>query len=144
MKKDVLITIKGTQYVEEENDSVELTTVGSMYRQNDVYYICYDESEATGYGKGKTTLKVEGERRVTMRRMGAKSNSQLIIEKGARHQCAYDTEFGTLMLGVSGDEITSRLGDSGGHLKVRYTLDVNASTASENELSVDVKEYRLS
>ena len=67
--------------------------------------------------------------------------SVLIIEKGQRHQCFYDTGYGTMMLGISGDDITSCLNDSGGHLQVRYTLDVNASMASENELQVDVEEY---
>ena len=38
-------------------------------------------------------------------------------------------------------DIISCLNDSGGHLRVRYTLDVNASMASENELQVDVEEY---
>ena len=68
--------------------------------------------------------------------------SQLIIEKGQRHQCFYDTGYGSLTLGISGDDIVSCLDDNGGHLQVRYTLDINASMASENELSVDVEEYR--
>ncbi|MDD3193129.1 MAG: DUF1934 domain-containing protein [Oscillospiraceae bacterium] len=141
MKKDVMITIKGTQLADEEQDSVELTTVGLLYRRNGAYYICYDESAATGFEGAKTTLKVEGDHRVTMRRTGENMRSQLIIEKGERHQCFYDTGYGTLMLGISGDEIIARLNDNGGHLQVRYTLDVNTSTASENELLVDVEEY---
>lgn len=140
MKKDVFITIKGTQLVESEKDSVELTTVGQLYRRNGVYYICYDESEATGYAGAKTTLKVEGDRCVTMRRNGENMRSQLIIEKGSRHQCAYDTGYGAVTLGISGDEIVARLDDNGGHLKVNYTLDINTNTVSENELVIQIEE----
>lgn len=92
MKKDVIITIKGTQFADDEQDSVELTTVGLLYRRGNAYYICYNESEATGFDGAKTTLKVEGDRRVTMRRTGDNMRSQLIIEKGQRHQCFYDTD----------------------------------------------------
>ncbi len=142
MKKDVRITIKGIQYADGDQDLVELTTIGSLCRRNGAYYISYDESEATGFEGAKTTLKVEGDQRVTMRRTGENMRSQLIIEKGQRHQCFYDTGYGSLTLGISGDDIVSCLDDNGGHLQVRYTLDINASMASENELSVDVEEYR--
>ncbi|MCI5801997.1 MAG: DUF1934 domain-containing protein [Oscillospiraceae bacterium] len=140
MKKDVLITIKGIQYQDDEPDTVELTTVGRFYKKDNSYYICYDESEATGFEGSKTTLKVEGEGKVTMLRRGGKNSSQLIIEKGARHQCLYDTEYGSLTLGVSGDRIISRLGDDGGDLNFRYTLDINASMATENEVIISVRE----
>ena len=136
LKKDVLITLKGTQYADGDSDSVELTTVGQLYRRNGVYYLCYEESEATGFQGAKTTLKVEGSRRVTMRRTGERMRSQLIIEKGERHQCCYDTGYGTMTLGIS------KIDDNGGRLSVRYTLDINAVQASENELLVDVEEYR--
>ena len=55
-----MITIKGTQFADNEQDSVELTTVGRLYRRGEAYYICYNESEATGFDGAKTTLKVEG------------------------------------------------------------------------------------
>ena len=141
MKKDVFITIKGIQFYDDEQDAVELSTVGLLYRRGQTYYICYDESETTGFVGAKTILKVEGDRRVTMRRTSEKARSQLIIEKGARHQCFYNTDYGSMTLGISGDEIHSQLDDCGGQLDVRYTLDINASMASENELSVNVKEY---
>ena len=76
-----------------------------------------------------------------MRRSGENLYSQLIIEKGQRHQCVYDTGYGTLTLGISGDQIISSLDDNGGHLQVRYTLDINASMASENELLIQVETY---
>ena len=65
-----MITIKGIQFADNDQDSVELTTVGRLYRRGEAYYICYNESEATGFDGAKTTLKVEGDRRVTMRRTG--------------------------------------------------------------------------
>ena len=48
MKKDVLITIKGTQRVGGESDVIEMMTTGRFYRKNKLYYISYEETEATG------------------------------------------------------------------------------------------------
>ncbi|WP_312642762.1 DUF1934 domain-containing protein [Hydrogenoanaerobacterium sp.] len=142
MKKDVLINIRGVQYYDDDKEVVELMTVGRFYRKNGSYYISYDESEATGFEGSKTTLKVDGgDGRVTMLRSGA-NKSQLIIEKGARHQCHYNTGYGPLIMGVSGNHITSSLNDEGGDLSFKYTLDFNASLASENEVFVNVKEQK--
>lgn len=142
MKKDVVINIRGIQYLEDsDNDIVELMTVGRFYRKNGDYYISYDETEATGFEGSRTTLRVEGDHRVTMLRSG-QSRSQLIVEKGTRHQCHYETGYGSLMMGVSGDKIESTLSDEGGNLNFKYTLDINASMASENEVFINVKECK--
>ncbi len=71
MKKDVLISIQSTQQVDGDRDEMELTTFGSYYKKNGKYYIVYQESEATGFEEDTvTTVKVEGENRVTMIRNG--------------------------------------------------------------------------
>ncbi len=71
MKKDVLISIQSTQQVDGDRDEMELTTFGSYYEKNGKYYIVYQESEATGFQSDTTTtVKVEGENRVTMIRSG--------------------------------------------------------------------------
>ncbi len=139
MKKDVLISIKGVQVVDGERDSIELFTTGSYYKKGGHYYISYQESEATGFNDTRTTLKIEDENRITLLRSG-KNPSQLIVEKGRRNQCYYGTEAGSLLIGVSGDKIVSRLTDQGGDLEFKYSLDINTSLASENEVFIQVKE----
>ena len=140
MKKNVLINIRGVQHYDDDKEVVELMTIGKFYRRGSSYYISYDESEATGF-EGKTTLKVEDDGIVTMLRSGA-SKSQLIIEQGTRHQCQYETGFGNLIMGVSGNRVSSSLSESGGDLSFKYTLDFNASMASENEVFINVKEQK--
>ena len=44
MKKDVLITVKGTQRVSGETDVTEMMTTGRFYRKNKLYYISYEET----------------------------------------------------------------------------------------------------
>ena len=71
MKKDVLISIKGVQRVEGQEEVIELMTVGNLYKKKDSYYLSYEETEATGFGGSKTTLRLEQDGRVTMLRSGA-------------------------------------------------------------------------
>lgn len=139
MKKNVLIKIKGVQIVESDQDVTELFTHGMFYKRNDSYYITYDETEATGFDGSKTTLKVEGDEKVTLIRSG-KVKSHLIIENGTRCIGHYGTESGNMMIGVYTKDITSELTDSGGDLYFRYALDINSTLISENEVFINVKE----
>ena len=139
MKQDVWITIVGTQRADGESDQVELATVGCLERENGWTRICYEETETTGYAGCTTTVTVYGNERVVMDREGS-SRSQMIIEKGKRHQCQYETELGFLMLGIGGEYIENRLTDQGGTLRFGYTIDVNAGLASENDVRIEIKE----
>ena len=139
MKKQAVISIRGIQRVEDEEETTELLTVGSFYRKKNDYYLTYEESEATGFGGAKTTLHLEEEgHRVTMQRSGP-YRSQLIVEQGRRHQCYYGTGYGELFIGVSGGDVSSTLTDEGGSLHFRYSLDINTLLASENEVYIHVK-----
>lgn len=138
MKKDVLIRIKGVSNVDGDRDEVELFTTGQFYKKNGEYYICYDETEATGFEGSRTTLRVL-DSRVMVQRAGT-ANSQLVVEQGVRHQCHYNMGFGDMMIGVSGGRIENTLSDCGGNLTFHYSLDVNSLHASDNEMYVNVKE----
>lgn len=139
MKKDVLITIKSIQTVEDEKDIIEFFTFGNMSKIKGEYKITYDETEITGFEGCKTTLLVDGEDMVTMQRKG-NTNTNLTVEKGKKHHCHYGTEFGDFLVGVNANTITSSLTDDGGDLYFKYTIDINSSYISENEVYVNVKE----
>jgi len=139
MKKDVVITIKGIAKTSGKPDVIELTTIGNLVKKSSGYYLTYKESEATGFAGSTTTLKVEGNDRVTILRNG-KNASQLIVEKGKRHLCCYGSDYGNMTMGIFGEKIDSTINDDGGDLHVKYTLDVNTSLASENEILINVKE----
>ena len=72
--------------------------------------------------------------------MRGNSSTRLILEKGKRHLCQYDTGYGTLMVGVFTSSFDSTLDASGGSLQVRYTLDINSALSSNNEILITVKE----
>ena len=130
MEENYLITIKGTMEQRGDTDTVELMTRGSLVHKDGAYYIVYKETETTGYEGCTTTVKVaEDARKVSMLRFG-KQSSQLIIEKGTRHLCHYETGYGV---------IEQRLDENGGSLKFSYTLDSGAeSFISRNLVDITV------
>ena len=140
MDENYLITIKGTMQQDGESDTVELMTRGSLVHKEGAYYIIYRETEATGYEGCTTAVRVADDaRRVTMTRFG-RVPSQLVVEKGTRHLCHYDTGYGAISLGVAADEIEPRLTKEGGRLKFSYTLDSgNESFISRNLVDITVK-----
>ena len=139
MDDNCLITINGTMEQHGERDSIELMTRGSFIMKNNAFFISYKETEATGYKDCLTTVRVDdGGARVSMLRFGS-APSQLIIEKGKRHVCHYETGHGDLSLGVSEDEIDSHLSAEGGALRFSYMLDSDTTSISRNEVNITVK-----
>ena len=56
--------------------------------------------------------------KVSMLRFG-KQTSQLVVEKGTRHLCHYETDYGAISLGVSADEIEHGLDENGGLAEIQ-------------------------
>lgn len=140
MNEDYLIQIDGRMEQQGGEDSVQLMTRGSFVQRGGSFFISYRETETTGYEGCTTTVKVaQDASKVSMLRFGPAA-SQLIIEKGTRHLCHYDTGYGAMTLGVAADEICSRLTEEGGEVEFSYTLDADQSTIlSRNLVKIRVK-----
>lgn len=148
LKEDYIIRIKSRieqrldepAAEEEKEEFVELMTRGSFVLKGGSYYVTYRETETTGYEGCTTTVKVaKDESKVSMTRFGPAAG-QLVVEKGIRHLCHYDTGYGAMTLGVAADEIHSRLTDEGGEVEFSYTLDADQNTIlSRNLVRISVK-----
>lgn len=140
LKENYLIRIRSRIVQDgDEPQFFELTTRGSYVRRGGSYYITYKETETTGYEGCVTTLKVALDAgRVTMLRFGP-AQAQLVIEKGRRNLCHYETGFGSLTMGVTADRIESALNEQGGRISFGYLLDNNAAeTISRNSMEITV------
>lgn len=139
MSKNVWIDIKSIQEANGERAVVELSTAGTFSFENGCCEIVYNEGEDGGMKGSVTTLKVCAQESVVLSRSG-EFNSQMIIEKGARHLCHYNTPYGGIMMGISAEYISSALNENGGKLSFKYDVDVNSSLATRNEIFIHVKE----
>ena len=148
IKEDYIIRIKS--YIdqfdregnirEEDREHIELMTRGSMVKKGESFYISYKETQTIGYEGCTTTIKIAADgSRVALLRFG-RANSQLLIERERRNLCHYETEVGSLTLGVTGDGIDCSLTEKGGRAVFSYLLDADdARIVSRNTLEMTVQ-----
>ena len=121
MQENYMISIVGKQQVDGETGEIRIDTLGSYVKKGDHWYIAYKEYDEDDPNRYQTSiLKIESGEKVNL--------------------CQYDTGYGSLMVGVFTSSFESTLNEQGGSLRVRYTLDINSSLSSNNEISIIVKE----
>ncbi len=124
-KENYIIRIKSRIDQDGEPQVLELTTRGQYHVRNGNYYITYKETAEMGYDGCSVTVRVAADgSKVTMMRFG-KMNTQLLIERGRRNVCHYETGYGSITLGVSADEIHCALNEKGGYVHFSYILDAD-------------------
>ena len=138
MKNDAIVKFITVQTTDDnESDVLEIDAQGTYEKTENGYIIEYKEIDEEMDGC-KTTISLDSPERVTITRTG-NYNSQFIIEKNKRHSCYYDTPAGSIMMGVFAKSVFNNLGDHGGKIKLRYTIDFNSSMVAENTVTVLVK-----
>lgn len=139
--KNVIIKIKGTQVNQNEKDEnvIEFSTDGKLESTEESVCLYYDESAILGAENCRSSLSVFKNRSVVLERTGD-MNSRLIIEADKRNNCFYDTPYGSMKIGIYGELIESSLGENGGELKLKYTLDSDLKPISINKLEITVNE----
>ena len=133
-----IIKIVGTQKVDDQTDTIELTTTGTLSQTDDGWDIHYEESEATGMDNTATTVHVSADK-VILERTGANA-SYLVLEKHRRHHSNYNTPYGTIDLGTYATALEYDLSSVGGQLYFAYTLGFNGSVNSEHTVHITIRE----
>ncbi len=135
--KNALISVKGFQYMDNDESCIELKTYGSFAIKNDKFYIFYSEEDENGQ-KTDTMIKVS-ESTCVLKRSGA-VNNRMVIEVGKRNSCLYSTPMGEMVLDIYGEQVNSQLNEQGGKLSLIYTLNINSATVGKNRIEITVKE----
>lgn len=137
--KKVLIEMKSIQIAsDDEKSEMELTTTGTLDEKNGSFIISYEDSEATGFEGSVTDITVRENEIASIIRSGS-SNSNLIIEHGKKHFCHYATPFGEFIVGINAKKIENNLNSNGGNLYMKYTIDLNSSYMSDNEIIFNIR-----
>ena len=134
------ISIKGNHFYEDNtDDATEIITQGSYTAMNGGYEIVYDETEPETGSITKTTVTIDPQHRITVVREGD-IESHMIFEQGQKHLVHYDTEFGSITIGVSASRVRYTLGENGGDISIDYALEIDNTVATENKLIMNVRE----
>jgi len=138
--KKARISIKGLPVLSDcEEDSFELMTDGEYSRKDGISTFSYVESELTGFDGMQTTFNVEPDRIVLSRDGGL--SGDMIFSVKQKHHFLYDTPFGAIMLGIDTHSIKKSMRDDGGSIEIRYNIEVDNATVSQNLFKIKVKTY---
>ena len=120
----------------EATEKVEMETTCIYYGTTDNYTVEFDEIFAEDM-KSHTTLRVKNGACAHLLRQGS-INTEIIIEKGVRHNCAYSTPYGELMVGITATEFISKAEENRLHLQMNYTVDFYGEINQTKEMTVEV------
>ena len=138
--KKVLISIKGLPvFSANEDDAFELMTDGEYGKKDGIATFSYVESALTGQDGLLTTFDVEQDR-VVLRR-GDGMSGDMIFSENQKHHFLYDTPFGSVMLGIDTHSITTNMSDDGGNLEIRYDIEVDNVSVSQNLFKINIRSF---
>jgi len=138
MKKEVVLSIQGTQkYQDQEPETIELVTEGTMEFRNGGWDISYEESALTGLEGVTTTFRVEPDK-ITLTRTG-KLNSQMVFQQGISHDSLYQMEFGALMLTVEARFMYFDIVPDGGSIDLTYGISIENTEAGIIDYHLDIR-----
>ncbi len=138
MKTDVMVKLITTQTTDaDETDTLEVNARGTYEKTKTGYIIQYNEIDEE-MADCVTTLIIDSPDCVTLSREGS-FTSRFIIEKSKRHNCHYFTPAGELMMGVFASDVSVSLNETGGKVKMKYTIDFNSNMVAENTVTLSVK-----
>ena len=141
MKKEVLITVRGTQVTDGTPETVELMTRGTMTGRNGKYAISYVETELTGTAGVVSTFLILNPNRIVLTRDGP-IKSRMVFSKGVKDESLYNLGFGSLLLGIYTRDICVDLSEDGGRLFIDYVVELEQTVSTQNTYEVLVESVK--
>ncbi len=142
MTNDVLISVKGTQMIDNEDDSIEIITTGTWHEKNGKHFIRYDEAIEGLDVPAHNMVKIQPGL-VEVTKKGA-IESRMVFEPGKKHMASYHIPMGLLMLGITtaGIEVDLDQNPERIQVRIRYSLEMNGQYVSDcaMEISARVRE----
>lgn len=139
MTKDVLVSIKGMQFMgieDEPDEPIEIMTGGEYYFRNGSHYIKYEEVFEDCAETTSNLVKIKPDR-IEVRKRGA-ANVHMIFEENKKNITYYETPFGKIQMGVSTTGIHVKEEEEKMHICIEYTLDMNDAYVADCTLDMNV------
>ena len=138
MTRKVMLSVCGKQaYLDQEPESLELVTEGTMTFRDNGWDISYEESELTGLQGVTTTFRVEPGK-VTLRRTG-NLVSEMIFQQGTSHESLYQMPFGALLLRITSKLVFFDIVEDGGTIDLSYDIEIENSEAGVIDYHLDIR-----
>lgn len=138
MEQKVLLTVTGRQtYADQEPETIELVTQGTMAFRDGGWDISYEETALTGMEGVTTTFRVEPGK-VTLLRTG-KLSSTMVFQENVPHDSLYQLEFGALLMTVKATRVFYDLVPDGGMVDLVYEICIENTEAGVIDYHLDIR-----
>ena len=138
MTQRVMLSIMGRQcYEDQEPDTIELVTEGTMTLHDGGWDIRYEESDLTGLKGVTTTFRVEPGK-VVLTRTG-QLQSTMIFEQGVSYDSLYQMEFGALLMRTTARQVLFDITPEGGFIDLVYGIEIENTAAGEIDYHLDIR-----
>ena len=139
MDKNVIVSLKGFQYVrsDDENKPVEIMMPGVYYHKNGQHYVVFDEVEEGLSGKTHSVLKFT-EDRLLVRRSGT-IEVEMLFEKEKRTCASYHTPFGMMNLQIAATSFRLEEEENRIDYRVGYALTVEDDVTADCEVEIRIE-----
>lgn len=138
MEKEVLIHVRGLQFMEEAGEEpIEIVVPGEHYVRGGSHYLRYEEI-LEDFGEPTVNyIKMSGEG-LEVRKKGV-INVHMVFEPGKKNMTYYSTPFGTLQLGIAATSLAFQDGEDGICMKADYALDINEEHVADCCLTIQAQ-----
>ena len=138
MIHNVIMSIRGTQTAPgEAPETIELTTSGTMSREDGAVILRYHESPLTGLADTTTTFRIEQDR-IVLERTGAVQSRMEFVE-GTTSESLYRIEEGALLLRVFAGKMEADFQENAGYFRLSYSIEIEDTPMGTIEYHITVR-----
>ena len=143
--KDIMLRIIGRQIDRNDevaDETIEFMTEGKAYRKGGSTYIVYEESEMSGMEGVRTTLRIDRDGSVRMKRFGRGVMLDTVMEfhQGKRFNSLYETPYGVFEMEVLTNSVVNDLEPEKitGNLFIDYEIALKGLSETRSLLNIEV------
>lgn len=139
MTKDVMISIRGLQFIEgEDGDDIETVQQGEYYEKNGADFLLYDEYLEGFQEPVKNVIRIR-DREMTLTKRGI-LNVQMNFEVGKKTLTRYQTPYGVIMIGLDTTRVACMKEERCMIVEVDYTLEANYQYVADCRIRIKAAE----
>ncbi len=138
MTQEVLLTLKGLQFDqrEEDSDKIEMVVVGDYYKRNGKHYVIYEEM-LEGFAQVTKNRMKFSEHMFEISRSGL-VNVHMVFQENKKNLTNYNTPFGQILVGIDTKKIQIVEQENSIVVDVDYALDINYEFLSDCHITVNI------
>ncbi len=123
----------------EDGETMEICTEGELIAEDGRIQIKYSEPEPTGMGETTTAISFdEADRGLISIMRGGDIYTALILERGVRHSCVYNTSYIPITIHTTARRVENRITEDGGELLLAYTVEGGMGAIQYNKMLISV------